>query len=338
MTTIPPRALVPGTRPRRAARAGALVGLALAACGGDYSNEDLDFQGAVPRRDTIAPQMRALVRADSAEYYLFTQAGVRDFGRLRDGILGGIDQVRSQPPSQRQGETRTWGPWRDLERPGMQQRVVMERLADASAPRGFKFAWRLEMARLTAPEWVAYVRGEFQPAGGVQRGTGRIDIVTAGLRRLGVALDRDPRDDDPELSWLDTMTIQYRSQPPVAWQAEAVAFAGDPAAPPDARAAHWAYREYAGGGAAGAPADTAEFRFAFDGAPNLWLQAAQVVSTWRLSDHAGRADLTVTEGLAAGLAGTDCWDASTRATYTRRDWAREQDRGDPASCVFPAAR
>jgi hypothetical protein len=67
------------------------------------------------------------------------------------------------------------------------------------------------------------------------------------------------------------------------------------------------------------------------------VQAMQVASTWRLSDSAGRADVTVTAGLATGKGATECWGPDARATYINNAFEPEKNFNMESNCVFPAA-
>lgn len=310
------------------------VSLGISACGGNYSNEDLDFQNALPAREDLTPQISALTSLDTAEYYRITRDGVRGFSSILDSILGTIDEVRRQPATKRDREIRQWGPWKSDDDSSLQLRVTIRKSVTpvtAENPFGFVFSYAVDVARVKTDVWVNFVSGSFNPAGGVRKGRGQVVLSTLGLRFLGVPLDKNPTDDDQELAWLDTLKIDYATLSDVSWDAEAKLHV-DPAAamPPEATQAQWQYREDFG-------KDQATYRFGWEGGSNLYAQAMQVKSTWRLSDSAGRADAIVTAGLATGMGATECWGPDARATYINRAFEPEKNTGMESDCVFPAA-
>src|SRR5687767_15856528 len=90
----------------------------LAGCdAGNYSNEDIDFQLAVPAREDIAVRMpvQALEINDSAEHYRSTRNTVKALDGIADAFLKLIDHVRSYPPTERQVGRRVWGPFPVME-------------------------------------------------------------------------------------------------------------------------------------------------------------------------------------------------------------------------------
>jgi len=310
------------------------VTLLAEACGGNYSNEDLDFQNALPAREDLAPHISAFTSLDTAEYYRVTRDGVRGFTSVLDSILGAIDEVRREPATKRDKDVRQWGPWNGDDNPGLQFRVTIRKsLTPVTAENrfGFVFSYAVDVARIQTDVWVNFVRGSFNPAGGVRKGRGQVVLSTLGLRFLGLPLDKDPTDAEDELSWLDTLTIDYATLNDVSWDAVAVLHV-DPAAamPPEATQAQWHYQENVAG-------NQATYRFAWEGGTDLYVQAAQVASTWRLSDSAGRADVTVTAGLATGKRATECWGPDARGTYINRPFEPDMNRGVESDCVFPAA-
>jgi hypothetical protein len=300
-------------------------------CGGSYSNEDVDFQNALPARQELAPQLSAVVVADSAEYYVVTRQVVGLFSEMLDFMLGVVEEVRAFPPSRRDGDTRMWGPFDKEDDPSWRWRIVIAReavvpgripLCVSTFP--FEFRYVVQFASQSAPGlWLTLIEGAFAPSGGVRRGCGRVILSTTEARRVGFPLRDETDPADKGLTELLTLTIDYDTRAvPTTVNAQVV---NVPEA--DSSRADYTYiqREDRSG----------EMTFDFDVNRDLYAQAVKVTSRWR-DDAAGRADFVVTAGLAAGLAGTDCWDATTRATFVQRAWEPEQNRGDPATCPFPA--
>jgi hypothetical protein len=117
-----------------------LAALALAACG-NYSNEDLDFQLALPADGELEAKLpQALILDNSAEYYTLTRRVVTEFNGMAVALVSLVDHVRKYSPTSRNGAERIWGPFADDKHPGWQMRVVMQRLDDPIVPQpGFVF-------------------------------------------------------------------------------------------------------------------------------------------------------------------------------------------------------
>ena len=111
-----------------------LAALSFGACG-NYSNEDLDFQLALPEDgDLDAKLPQALTNDASSEYYKTTRQVVTTFNGGATALVGLVDHVRGYSPTSRSGAQRIWGPFSDDNHPGWEIRVVMQRFADPSAP------------------------------------------------------------------------------------------------------------------------------------------------------------------------------------------------------------
>src|SRR5512138_269969 len=105
----------------------AALGISFFACG-NYSNDDLDFQLALPEQSDIEAKMQlSVVRADSAEYYRDTRNAIATFNAMVAKLTGLIDVVRRNVPTSRHGDERVYGPWPAEEQPGWEIRVVMHR-------------------------------------------------------------------------------------------------------------------------------------------------------------------------------------------------------------------
>ena len=132
---------------------------ALAGCdAGNYSNEDIDFQLALPARDDIAVRMptQALETNDSAEFYRNTRKTVSDLDGSADAFLALLDHVRATAPSERLPDRRVWGPFPIQESPLWLVRLVVERMEQP-----LLFAYSIEFraqADATGP-WMPLFRG-----------------------------------------------------------------------------------------------------------------------------------------------------------------------------------
>jgi hypothetical protein len=83
-----------------------LAALSFGACG-NYSNEDLDFQLALPEDgDLDAKLPQTLTNDASSEYYKTTRQVVTTFNGGATALVGLVDHVRGYSPTSRSGAER----------------------------------------------------------------------------------------------------------------------------------------------------------------------------------------------------------------------------------------
>jgi hypothetical protein len=293
------------------------LALALAGCGGNYSNDDVDYQLALPERDDIAVKLPAqmLEVACSAEYFKSTRDVTKTFNGIADAFLGLIDYVRSYPPSERNGTQRVWGPFLNHDHPNWEVRMVIDRVTDPDGAMRFVYSIEFRAAKLPALGWHTLISGYFAPAGGVRQGTGQLKFLPAEARTTQYPLDG--------LKDFDTLTIDYDTKAfPISVKLTIISF-------PARDSAEYQYHAEADG------SGTMDFRFPTPAGVLLGVSEVAIHSRWKGS-AAGRADVVVTKGFAAGAEGTDCWGIDTCPTWVHRDWAPAMDTGMESSCVFPA--
>ena len=121
-----------------------LCGAAASACGGDFSNDDLEFLNALPVREELTARVPpgdaraqglgvrawtdALVAVgDPSQLYEDTHQASERFNAALDGLLSLLEDIRQRPPTTRAPEQRIWGPVNDAEHPALQLRFVMTR-------------------------------------------------------------------------------------------------------------------------------------------------------------------------------------------------------------------
>ncbi len=296
-----------------------LIGLtwAAGACG-NYSNEDVDYQLALPEATDVSAKLPAqqMQVADSAEYYALTRKVVSDSTQVMDAFLGIIDKVRAVAPSQRSVDHRMWGPFKHEKDSRWDMSVTMDRRPDADT--GFRFDYAVT-ARLRAPQAVPLhlITGHFSPSGSARRGSGELILDLKDARAAGY-----PVAEFAELLRL-SITYQTREFPIAVDQTWWTTTFGD------TPTAQFSYRE----GQDGTGSLTFRHRV---GDPALPVLAVQ--SRWQ-GAGAGRADATIVGGPYDGIAGIDCWGPDTRATYSARPWEKDPKKltgGDAASCIFAA--
>jgi hypothetical protein len=284
----------------------------LAGCGGDYSNEDLDFDLALPERDDVVVKLPAqsLETNDSAEHYRSTRGVVASLNGLADGFLSLIDYVRSYPPTERTIGHRQWGPFPSQGHPGWNVRMVLDRVG---TPVRFEYRIEFQATGSTAP-WAPLFTGNFAPLGGVRHGRGALQFTAAAARAAGYPLDG--------LVGLQTLDITYDTSGfPISLEIQDTDF-------PAGNMASYKYLQQQDG------SGSMRFGFPFP-AGGIFASSLEIYSRW-FGSGAGRADLKVLTGLATGMKGVDCWGIDTRATYVHRDWDKAMEKGSEATCVFPA--
>jgi hypothetical protein len=288
---------------------------ALAGCdAGNYSNEDIDFQLAVPEREDIAVRLpaQALETNDSAEFYRSTRQTVRDLDGTADVFLALIDHVRATAPSDRQPNKRIWGPFPIAESPLWVVRLVVDRIS----PQPVRFAYRIEFrARADAAgPWTTLIHGEFAPLTDARHGAGFLQFSAAAARAAGYPLGG--------LAGIDSLMVDYKTDAfPLRVNVSVTNY-------PAGESAVYQHTEEQDG--------SGSMIFTFP-TPGPIVTSLQIRSRW-LGSGAGRADVTVLAGapVAVGLTGTDCWGIDTRPTFIRRPWEPLRNFGMESSCVFPA--
>lgn len=296
----------------------ALIALGGAACG-NYSNEDVDFQLAVPARDDLSvklPTQQALTSADAAEYLTVTHQTVGVFNQFVDGLTGIVDAVRAYAPSERQGDVRLWGPFLNDADHAWELRLRMTRGSDGAA--GQRFLYEIEFHRVgdAAAPWQRLIAGTFAPATGFRRGTGEVELTLVAARAAGY----------PVAEWKDLQTLHIKYQRTTAPITVELTFENLPSN--ETPGGTYSYAEAADGAGA--------MNFVWRRRDNALVQALGIMARWR-PDGAGRADARVVDGVPAllnAVVGIDCWGPEGRNTYLRRDVAPKREVGLPASCVF----
>jgi hypothetical protein len=303
----------------------ALAAFTLAACGsaGNYSNEDLDFQLAIPEHDDLAANLttqQVTVVGDAAEYLKITRDAVTSFNALIDGLVSIVDKVRALTPNERHGDVRIWGPFPQEDDPRWQVRMRLTRGTDPRSPTGVTFVYQIEYHRIDSDPaaWTAFMSGTLIPGDGVRRGSGEINLAVATARAAGFPVKGFDN--------LDSLVVKYqRSTYPIR-----IELSYQNVAAADSPGGSFTYGEESSG--------AGSMTFVWRTRENLLVQAIGITSRW-IPGGAGRADARVVEGLAAAGAarGIDCWAADGHATYLRRDFDQpRRETGDPATCVLEA--
>jgi len=304
---------------------------ALAAGCGNYSNEDIDFQLALPEQNDLEARIpnQALTVDNAPEYYKLTRGVITVFNVLLDAFTGLIDYVRAQPANERSEGRRVWGPFPNQDDAAWVNRVVMVRVADGAVALGYRIEYSVDFRRAsgTDADWQPLLTGRFYPAGGVRRGRGQVRLDRGPALAAGYPvkkLDKTGRPLDPN-DHLLVLEIEYqRIDYPITITARVQ---NEPGA--DSAGGVYAYVENQDGSGA------MSFRWRND--KDIWATELEIVSRWDRTG-AGRADARVVEGLAAtwtNVAFIDCWDAGAQATYMLRLLGTTRNEtGALTACVF----
>ena len=296
--------------------------LLLAACGGNYSNEDVEFISALPVRHELESKLPAQTgqplvvgtRQDAisvgqpSQAYLDAKGASDAFNGGLFSLLDLIDVIRLTPPTVREPDRRVWGPFPDTNNPDFVDEVVMERTQPAL------FDYRIEARRKDAPSsspWVAIVTGSFHATGGARRGNGEVHLLAKAARDGGLLT--------PGIETLDTLYVGYvTDESPIQVNMLFVSMPN-----PTPTIVGYAYREYTD--------HHGEIDFVVVAAGGLLILGE--TAKW-LPDGRGRADQAGLAGFFFGARGYECWDAQYLVTYSNKPWENPTVVGDPTSCPF----
>lgn len=282
----------------------ALLCVAGASACGNYSNDDVDFELALPNQNDIEAKTKLTVtRPDSAEYYVDTQTAITTFNSMATTLLGFIDHVRGYPPSQRNGNERIWGPFPSDQYPTWQIRVVMDRAIVSDSLLQMNYQVELRPAGQGDLAWVSLLTGSYTSQSTATAPQGQVSFLVQNVRAAGY-----PIDNDPGLVDLDNLTVNYQS----ATYPMTVTMEIRNLSTAKTQSGSYNYAEQQDG--------SGSMDFTWQGVTDTNVQgSAEMNSRW-VGSGAGRADLVFTpeaSGLPITL-GTDCWGPDTVASYSSR--------------------
>jgi hypothetical protein len=299
---------------------GLIGAIGLGGCG-NYSNEDLDFQLALPDQSDIAVKMQlSVARADSAEYYLDTRNAIETFNTMVVDLVALIDHVRGNSPTSRQGNRRIWGPFPSDKYPTWEIRVVMDRSTVSSTLLHMDYWVQLRLIGQDDSTWVSFLVGAYTSQGSARAGQGDIRLLANDVRVAGYLID-----DDPGLANLDNLHVTYNNAAyPMTVTMDIVNLSTA-----TTKSGTYTYAQNQDG--------SGMMTFDWQGLTDTSVQiTANMTSHW-LGSGAGRADLTadLTPNLPnqSTLLGTDCWGVDTLATYSYR-LQGNTTKLSPDNCLF----
>ncbi|MBX7101433.1 MAG: hypothetical protein K1X89_27205 [Myxococcaceae bacterium] len=291
--------------------------LALSACGGNWSNQDLEFLNAMPSKDALESKLpqpksglsgvntrqQALMVGDPSTTYRDTRGASATFNAALEFILGTLEAVRSIEPTQRTKDSRIWGPYDDRANMGFEFQITITRVSATS----FSFSFQ---HRKKGGTFFTSVSGTFQPSATLRRGRGELQInfkeaaqlpsaaVFQGVDQAHVAYVTD--------SYPTRVEITFTTAP------NAVVTSGN-----------FTYREQEDG--------AGQFRFNLKG-PNADISSLDTLAAWKPSG-AGKAVTTVTDGNFKGAQQTECWSDTFTVVYATQNWPNGVTVGDAATCA-----
>src|ERR1700737_2968631 len=190
---------------------GVICLICVVGCGGNYSNEDVEFINALPVRGDLESKLpqatakalestrRDAVAVDQpSQVYLDTKAASDSFNNFLFLLLSLIDDIRKIPPTHRDGDRRIWGPFPSNDYPNVKVQVVIERRQPAF------YEYRIEQQLKSVPSsapWVPLITGQFRATGGARKGSGELHLLAKATRDAGIPT-RD-------LETLDTLDVTY---------------------------------------------------------------------------------------------------------------------------------
>jgi hypothetical protein len=206
-----------------------LVLASVAACGnyGNLSIDDAIYVNALPSKDQLTytvpkdPAAPACVLGESKTASDTFTIGT-NLEQLVLGILQIIDFIKAQPPSSRDAQSRTWGPWPDGQHPGIWDRVKMVRLSDAH------FTFTVEQSQGIGGTYLTSLSADLLGAHATT-GTGTLTFDYSASAQLGIGKPTDPTSGFVDIAYAaagDPRTIDIKTRsvtPPVEFKVAAYA-------------------------------------------------------------------------------------------------------------------
>jgi len=172
-----------------------VAGLLLLCACGNLSNEDVAFLSAIPRKQELHVEVppgssaQTLCAIGSADVYANAKTTGNSLNAAVDSILDLVDAIRRVTPSERDADSRTWGPFPDQQHAGVITKAVMLRELDATRT---PWHWLYSINAARPPgDFVPILSGEFfgaESSGGV----GRIIVHFDNAATLQINKPSDP--------------------------------------------------------------------------------------------------------------------------------------------------
>lgn len=294
----------------------------LAGCGGDWSNNDLTFANALPRREDLRAKLPKtatqplggegtrrdeLMVGDPSSAWNQTVKAARDYNLVLDTLLAFVDQIRAVPPTTRTKESRTWGPYADQNNEGRQVQAIITRVDEAN------FEWKIQ-SRPTTGEWLTVLSGNYNATMSARRGKGTVLVDVKSFReQLKI---------DDNFKQLDEINVGYMTD---TWpQRVEMTFIFRPGAVSGLSQVGYTSRLQEDGSGA--------IRFVYDKPSDTNVSQLEVNAAWKPTGE-GRALGEVTKGNFTGFTITECWGTNFLLTHYAESWPTGEVNGPSSSCV-----
>ncbi|WP_224368371.1 hypothetical protein [Hyalangium versicolor] len=286
----------------------------LAACGGNISNEDLEYLNALPTREVLASKLPGsgtnsgsglaqrqdrLVVGELSPIFRDTQKTSAEFNGGLDVLLSTLENIRTVPPTTREPDRRTWGPYRDNQHPGNDVRFVMTRDGDF-----FDYHLQYKPTKGGEADWWSFLEGSFNASAGIRIGEGELHLFVADAMSHGLDVN--------DLNGLTRLDIGYQNKD-LPTRVEMI-FTAPPTLPSSPLEVRFNYRELPGG--------FGELRFlekAIDAVPGGLLEDVEITSRWT-PDRGGVGTFEIRAGDLMGASYKECWDAQNKVTFAKSSW------------------
>ena len=294
----------------------------LTGCFGNWSNADLAFADALPRREDlrarlpssstsqplegVATRRDGLMVGDPSNAWAVTLKAGRDFNAFLDLVLGVVDQVRAVEPTSRTSSSRTWGPFADNNNPGREVQVVIEKTDDTN------FTWRIE-SRAVNGAFIRILDGNFVATDTARRGQGSFVVHFKDFRDV-IKVTED-------MKKLDSLEVGYITDM-YPLRAEMLFQIAPGTTVPYSSVGYTARQQQDLSG-------SIQFVYTLAG-PEI--EEVRITSAWK-STGEGRAVGLVSRGLYNGANITECWDKSFKVVHYAESWLGGQQSGLSDSCT-----
>ncbi len=294
----------------------------LSACGGNWSNADLAFANALPRRDDLSSKLPAgatsqplegvstrrdgLSVGEASVAWAQTRKAATDYNNVLSLVLGVVDQVRAAPPTTRTAQSRTWGPFADSNNAGREVQVVIEQVDEVN------FEWRIE-SRAVGAAFIRVLTGNFVATDTARKGRGAFTVHVKDFRDVVKVSD--------ELKQLDEVSVGYVTDM-FPRRAEMV-FTFKPGSTSGFSSIGYTARQQADGSGA------MRFVYSLTG-PEV--EEVEINSAWKPTGE-GKAIGVVKRGLYSGATITECWGKSFAVVHYTESWIGGMSSGPASDCT-----
>lgn len=294
----------------------------LTGCFGNWSNADLAFADALPRREDlrarlptssatqplegVATRRDGLMVGDPSNAWAVTKKAGQDFNAFLDLVLGVVDQVRAVEPTTRTSTSRTWGPFADNNNPGREVQVVIEKTDETT------FAWRIESRALNGA-FIRILDGNFVATDTARRGRGSFVVHFKDFRDVVKVTD--------DMKKLDSLEVGYVTDM-YPLRAEMLFQIAPGTTVPYSSVGYTARQQQDLSG-------SIQFVYTLAG-PEI--EEVRITSSWK-STGEGRATGAITRGLYTGANITECWDRSFKVVHYAESWPSGTTSGPASDCT-----